>query len=891
MIVLHKLYKLTFQNELLTKLLCQQTNSLWILLVCIFIQVNGLAREKQCMNESWQFKRDVDKNWESVDLPHTWNAEDVLDDEKGYYRGGAVYKRKIIITDTKQKQSFLEFEAVGQQFTLLVNGTTIGTHYGGYTSVVFNISKAVQPGTNTIEVHASNQVNEQLIPLEADFNFYGGIYRDVWFYQTGINHFYTNTGGSSGVLVHSQLDSTNFNKAKLEITSTIKLSPSTKADKFIVTYLLYNSLGKKVASFSKTGLQTTLNHSVFQQSIQKDLEVMSWSIDSPNLYKLKVVIDGDTVSQHIGFRRINISKKKGFVLNGQPVKLIGSNRHQDEVGKGNALSNEDHRRDLLMLKQMGINFLRISHYPQDPVVLNLCDSLGILAIEEIPFVNEATVSKEFSKLTKLQLEEMMIRDYNHPSLFAWGTSNELTLQLNRITKNFTDSQRKDYIQFEVDLLTQLDSIIHQLDPNRYSFTVHCCGLERNIKLGYHQADLIGYNKYFGWYEKDVNQLTDFLHDFAELESRPFFLSEYGGGADPRIRTNSPKRFDFSVEWQNHIHQSHLLQLLNSSQFFGANVWNFADFQAEHRNDAVPKINSKGLVTAHRLPKDSYYFYQVVLADEEKVILPAKLYTTRAYLANDSTGEISNQTIEVYSNKNGEIMQLFQNGKIIASNEVREFKSSFTVPFQHGTNQIMAQVGPQFDQETFEVIIFPKKLSRDRLEMGLNINIGAHFTFSEQINSKNIWLPDKAYEPGNYGFVGGSPFLRDSKELVGSDQNILTTNLDPIYQTHRYNMDSYQIDVPDGLYEIELHFAEVLSKNQAKNWLKQQSISGDFNRDFEVWINNDLVSDFTNEFSDTKEFFPMVMKQSVLAKNGTGINIHFNDQAKFPYLSGVTIKAI
>ena len=854
-------------------------------------------KAKQNLNTDWEFQFQGQSNWEQIHLPHTWNATDAVDDEPGYKRDVGIYQKTISIDKQENENYFLFFEGANQHLQLSINGKQAGEHKGGYTSFGYRITDFLVNGNNQIKIELSNKHNPSIIPLEADFTFFGGIYRDVWLLTTGKAFFDYNYGTNGGIQLTPKI--IDENKGEITVEASIFNSYKTMSNVVLRT-TLFSPDGKQLKE--KLFPITNIDERQILAPKSKLLfyeELKLWSPKSPNLYTVVTTLETeaglllDQVTQKVGFRNFSF-EQDGFVLNGQKLKLIGSNRHQDELGKGNALSNKDHERDMLMLKNMGINFLRISHYPQDPRILELTDSLGIIAIEEIPFVNEATVSEEFAKNTKQQLREMISRDRNHSSLMAWGTSNELTLKLNELTKSFSEPKKQAYIDFEVELLNDLDQLIQESDETRPSFTVLCCGKEQNIELGYHAADIIGYNKYFGWYEGQAQDLSSFLSEYATIENRPFFLSEYGAGADPRIRTEQPKRFDFSVEWQNQVHQQHLQQILTSKHLFGSSLWNFADFQAEHRNDAVPKLNSKGIVTANRQPKDAYYFYEVALSEEAKIKIPAKLYRERKGIANDD-GKL-HQTIEVYSNQ--KTAELFLNEISLGSKTIENFKAEWLVPLQNGENKLVAKspilVGTIEDELLLTAEVLPNDFSKLDLEnKTLAINVGSHFLFNEEVNSNKIWLPDQEYDGESYGYTGGSNYWRDGNELLGSDANILTTSLDPVYQTHRYNIDSYKVKLPKGNYLVELHFAEVLGNCRTENFLRniESLISAEnFKRNMNCSINGIPVNTSVFEAQSESYFQPIVIEQPVRINNEV-LTIQFKQNDGFNYLSGLKIRKV
>jgi hypothetical protein len=316
----------------------------------------------------------------------------------------------------------------------------------------------------------------------------------------------------------------------------------------------------------------------------------------------------DRITQKIGFRYYHFDPDQGFYLNGKSVKLLGVNRHQDMPGKGNALSNADHWRDVRMIKQMGSNFLRTAHYPQDPAILEACDSLGLLVSMEIPLDHEINKTEIFDDNCKLMMTEMIRQYYNHPSIIIWAYMNEMFLG-KKLQRD------KQFINDVVKLARELENLSRAEDPYRYTMIPNHGDFDIYYQSGLTDIPMIvGWNLYYGWYSPDFQGLTEFLsHAHTKIPDKAFIISEYGAGADPRIRNDTPKRFDFSIDWQNEFHKSHISQIKQMDFVAGAAVWNMFDFGSENRQDAVPNINSKGLCTFDRQPKEAFFIYRDSLA--------------------------------------------------------------------------------------------------------------------------------------------------------------------------------------------------------------------------------------------------------------------------------------
>ncbi|MCB0495318.1 MAG: beta-galactosidase, partial [Cyclobacteriaceae bacterium] len=385
-------------------------------------------RHTETINEVWQFhKGDADNpfandehiEWETVNLPHSWNTEDVLDETPGYYRGVGWYKRELHVPKLfDQQRVFLYFEGAYQKTNIFLNGEKIEEeHIGGYTPFAVEVTSLISDsGNNQLLVKVDNSFDEDIIPLEGDFNFFGGIYRDVYLVITHPQHFDMSYLGSNGVFVTTPEISEE--SAEISISSTC-VNQGLRSARLTVKYTLLDAQRIEVAHISiRNKIATNTS-----QVVKGEIEIAKpnlWSPDNPYLYTLKTeLLDAkdnllDMVENPVGFRWFSFDSQKGFYLNGKPLKLIGSNRHQDYAHKANALTNEMHRYDMKLLKDMGINFIRISHYPHDPAMLEMCDRYGFIASLEIPFVNKISTSEAFLENTENMMRETITSNFNHP---------------------------------------------------------------------------------------------------------------------------------------------------------------------------------------------------------------------------------------------------------------------------------------------------------------------------------------------------------------------------------------------------------------------------------------------------------------------------------------------
>jgi beta-galactosidase len=367
--------------------------------VSVFISLAPIvhARSKVKINNGWNFfagdlpdgaTAAIGPDWQRIDLPHTWNVEDTHDDVPGYRRGVSWYRRELSIPDQlKSKRIYLYFEGANQTAELFVNGRRIGSHIGGYSAFTFDVTDALKAqGSNAVAVKVDNTLIQDIPPLDADFNMYGGIYRDVWLIAVDDVHLSFGDSASPGITISTPQVSAASATARV---SAVIANKGRTEKAVVIRTTVYGPDGKQIAENTRsvraaTGRETQVSHDEMRVTSPK-----LWSPDSPSLYKVvtKIESDGriiDAVSQPVGFRWFSFDADKGFVLNGKPLKLRGTNRHQDHAGLGNAVPDTYHVRDLEIIKENGFNFLRLAHYPQDPAVLETADRLGILIWEEIP---------------------------------------------------------------------------------------------------------------------------------------------------------------------------------------------------------------------------------------------------------------------------------------------------------------------------------------------------------------------------------------------------------------------------------------------------------------------------------------------------------------------------
>ncbi|WP_319501498.1 glycoside hydrolase family 2 TIM barrel-domain containing protein [uncultured Draconibacterium sp.] len=870
-----------------------------LLIFAIIIWTNTViqaqTRITQTINDNWKFypggfafaqRADVkgfpvpvDDLWKTINLPHTWNAEDPFDDVESYRRGIGWYRKELNINESmKGRKIYLFFEGANQKTDVYVNGAFAGSHKGGYTAFNIDITKFVKfDSPNLIAVKVDNSLDNTIPPLSVGYALYGGIYRDVWLKTTNRIHVGMLNHGSSGVFVSTPQVSDE--KATVKVKGyAVNESSSTVSVR--VKQTIFSPDGTEVANSENTSLMVPGNHFHFTSPEMKVTNPQLWSPEHPVLYSVKteVFADGklvDELTSPLGFRWFSFDSQKGFFLNGKKYTLHGTNRHQDFEGLGSALPNSLHVSDLEWIKAMGANFVRMAHYPQDPTIPETADRLGLLLWEEIPVVNYVNRSDEFKANAENMLKEMIRQKFNHPSIIIWGTCNEIFLwdEQGKRAKSIND---KGYQEWVHDFVAGLDSIARKEDPGRY-ITLAMHGSKDYHKAGIDTIPMIAsYNLYEGWYSgvfSGFGKALDRIH--AQNPKMNIFVSEYGAGSDTRISATQPERFDFSVNWQRMFNESYLQQIKDRPWLAGTAIWNQFDFSQPHTGGTIQHINQKGLQTWNRTPKDTWYLYQANWSKEPMVYIASRDWKQRvgiSSIANDYLSAYSNrQPVDVYTNL--ESAELFCNGKQLGKQKADAGgKITWQVPLAKGENIVLvkAKSGKEI-KEDFLKINF-KTLSTN-LNPGeeIFVNAGAKTVFNDGKGA--LWLPDLDYQNGFYGNIGGvSKMAEKDLIIVNAKQRA------DIFNYYDEGLETYKFDVPDGNYFVEVFLAEPEYFEPGKRIF---SIS--VNK-CQLFKNLDLASEygFLNAFS-----------KGILADatNGEGIKISFSAKTGNTLVNAIHIKRI
>ena len=846
------------------------------------------------INTHWKFSLE-NRSWHSINLPHTWNNIDAYSDST-YYRGTAFYS-KIITMDQEliNKECWIQFDGVNAFTDLYINSQFVGSHKGGYTAFRFNISKFLKPGKNEIKVKVNNELDEDYPPLAGDFTIFGGIYRDVSLIIVNKVHIDMNNLSSSGIFLRTPKVNNSTAKVNLSTKLTNNLS---KQEEVILEVKIRNHENTLVSEIKKKYLLGGHSSKNIDLNLPEINKPQLWSPNAPNLYLVEINIFNtqkellDHRLEPLGLRWFRIDPKHGFFLNGKPLKLIGVNRHQDFKGFGNALPDAMHLKDMKLIKQMGCNFLRIAHYPQDQIILQECDRLGILACVEIPMNNRNNVdSKIYWQNAILRQREMVRQNFNHPSVIIWAMMNECLLFYSRKIDS-TDP----YLKKTGELANTINKTLKEEDPDRLTMIVNSQRPERHLAAGTGiSPDIIGWNLYHAWYGPEIfdDRLNNFIAEMHQkFPDKGLMITEFGAGADPRLHSFSPKRWDFSCEYQVKVHKYFMETILTRNDVIGGAVWNFADFASDSRQDTDPKMNSKGLVSYDRIPKNAYYYFETMLSDKPIVRIASKNWKNRSGLADEYNPRTTTQQLQVFSNSDS--VRLYINNELVGKEKTDKHHSAyFKVPFTNGRNKLEAISDKASDFAFIYFQLIPYSLQNTYVNF--NVSLGSERYFTSRITGENF-IPEKPYTKGSWGYVGGKAVIQKGLPAVGTSLNIYKTDDDPVYQSHREEIKEFNFDTSNGKYEITLLFTEPVSAKKKKTLIYEldkgkPTTTHSTDRIFDVEINE---VKYLNNFDIFNEFgarTAVSKKIEIDVKDEKGIHIKFIPVKGKTLLSGIKIRTI
>ena len=631
-------------------------------------------REVINFNVKWAFTKNatevpatMPEKWDWVTLPHSWNAIDGQDGGADYYRGTAYYAKELKKFDLPEADRYyMEFRGANSSADLYINGKKIASHDGGYSTWRADITDALEMD-NLIVVAVDNAENDRVYPQMADFTFYGGLYRDVNIIAVNNSHFDLDYYGGPGLMVTPEVKGEDADVA-------VEVFLTNPADGQELVYKIYDYEENVIAEVKQAVADT--------KAVITIPKVHLWhGRKDPYLYRAEVaLVKGDDVidcvSAPFGCRTFKIDPENGFILNGEEYPLRGVSRHQDRWGLGNALLPEHHREDMEYICEMGATTIRLAHYQHDQFFYDLCDEMGMVIWAEIPYISKHMPGGRENTIS--QMKELIVQNYNHPSIVVWGLSNEISMAGS-----------------DADLLDNhnvLNDMVHKMDPTRLT-TIACVSM-CDIHDPYVQIpDVVSYNHYFGWYGGDTSMNGPWFDNFHKtFPNIPIGVSEYGCEA-LNWHTSKPTQGDYTEEYQAYYHEELIKQLFTRKYLWATHVWNMFDFGADARNEGGENgQNHKGLMTFDRkYKKDSFYAYKAWLSDDPFVHICGKRYVDRV---EDVT------KVTVYSNLPE--VELFVNGKSLGKQASAEHFFYFDVP-NEGVSELEAVAGDCTDYSTIRKV--------------------------------------------------------------------------------------------------------------------------------------------------------------------------------------------
>lgn len=632
-----------------------------------------MIKREKTINSGWKFSKEcsdiprvLPKDWCEVTLPHTWNNADGQDGNNDYYRGDGWYVKELIKPDARK--IYLEVGAASSVATVYVNGQKAAYHEGGYSIFRAELTELLKDGANMIAICVNNENKSNVYPQQADFTFYGGIYRDVKLICVPESHFDLDYYGGKGFTAASEItDKGAFLDCNAYITNAL--------EDHTVEITVRDREGLTAAQTSvKAGAHCHTRLFIPKPHLWQGVDdPYLYHITASLVYRNQVI---DEVDFPFGIRSFHVDPQKGFFLNGKSMPLRGVSRHQDRLGIGNALTREEHYEDAALIKEVGANTIRLAHYQHSQDFYDACDEYGFIVWAEIPFISVMNVDPAAHENCRSQMKELIIQNYNHPSICFWGISNEITI----------GGERPGLI----DNLKDLNALVKELDSTRLSTIAHVSMVSKESSMN-HITDVVSYNHYFGWYGGNMNMNEEWLDDFHNINPDICVgLSEYGAEGIITYHNDNPKIKDYSEDYQALYHE-HMAEIIDKRPWIWAtHVWNMFDFGCDARDEGgVKGRNNKGLMTLDRkIRKDSFYAYKAYWSKEEFVRIAGHRYSSRV---GDST------TVKVYTNLPG--VTLYVDGEEFAAVNGEKYCIFENVPLKNEFTYITAESGSYIDSMT------------------------------------------------------------------------------------------------------------------------------------------------------------------------------------------------
>jgi beta-galactosidase len=605
------------------------------------------------LDDNWGFHKgdiamdQVEKiRWETVVIPHTWNNLDGQDGGNDYYQGKAWYRKildKNVIPKDLSRDIYIRFGAASKRAFVYLNKELIGCHDGGFSAFTLCLTGKLTGDGDELLVMVDNSRDLPIYPMQADFTFFGGIYRDVdliCFDTT--EHFKVDEYGKDALLVTPSVDG--------NINIRTKMQGTNKDSSFILEVYELDGESKNLVA-QKSGFELKENNNGWLEGNIALDGVRLWDgVDDPALYSMKLsclskdaLKENDELSTCFGFRDFSVDAEEGFFLNRRSYPLHGVCRHQDREDMGWAITKKEHDEDMNLIREIGANTIRLAHYQQDAYFYDLCDKNGMVVWAEIPFISVYDSRKEADENLRIQMKELIMQNYNHPSICFWGIANETGIG--------------GECQGMYDILSELNAITKELDGTRLTTMANFGGTGTDSPL-FHSTDVATYNEYMGWYEGSADDHGSFADEkHKELGTVPLGISEYGAEAVMKWHSAEPKVKDYTEEYQAIVHEKAITAFRKRKYLLGTWLWNMFDFAADARDEGGCRgRNNKGLVTYDRkTKKQAFYLYKALWSREPFVYLCGERFTKR----HEDRIEI-----KVYSNVKE--IQLYADGELFGT---------------------------------------------------------------------------------------------------------------------------------------------------------------------------------------------------------------------------------
>ncbi|MDN3637503.1 glycoside hydrolase family 2 TIM barrel-domain containing protein [Simiduia curdlanivorans] len=679
------------------------------------------ANTKILFNDGWYFVQDesasppaelVEDQWQAINLPHTWNATDTVDAVPGYSRRAGWYRKTF--RAGAQGRYRLVFEGANMETQVFLNGQQVGEHIGGYLGFAIELSQGLRfNDNNELWVRVSNRYNPNLIPSQkADFFIHGGITRDVWLEQLPplfIDQLSIRTPAVSAEQATTELELVFDDQRPAPVSVELRVRVVSPA-------------GEEIISQQQTVSEFTNSLLVSLPAVHKPA---LWSPTEPQLHRLHVQLfdeQGREIFQReerFGYRWFEMRDNEGFFVNGQRLLLRGTHRHEEHAGVGAAMSNQQHRRDMEQMKSLGVNFVRLGHYPQDPEVYRAADELGLILWDELPWCRGGKGGAEWEQNTERLLRQQILQNMNHPSIAFWSLGNEIYWESDFVGGG-DDAVILPYLE-------KLQALAKRLDPDRMTSI-------RKYYPGAKVVDAFSPSIWAGWYGGAFGQYETALQH--SMQQYPRFLHmEYGGSShrgrhteqalgpeglvqaqvsveeamNQAVVTSIAKDTDWNENYMVNLFDWHLSVSEKLPGFAGNAQWAFKDFGTPLRpENPLPYVNQKGLVDRAGAPKDAYYVFASYWSPTPMCYIESHTWAVRY-------GPSAGRPVKVFCNTHS--AELFLNDKSLGALERKPGHYPahglvWLVPFREGDNQLQV-LG--FDDEQQEV-------ARDA--MALTYHVGA-----------------------------------------------------------------------------------------------------------------------------------------------------------------------